>query len=109
ARRWSPVELECSAVSGPVACACRGMRDEGRSGGTRLGSVIFANYLGQVIDRSKIAGLPLFEIAVQTRRHFEAPPALIGIGNLHRNPLSYARNIERAALQENLHAPCAGI
>src|SRR5260370_10695152 len=85
------------------------MRDEGNTGGTRLGRIIFADDLREVINGSEIAGLALLEIAVHSRRQFEAPPLLTRIGHLDGYSLFDARNVDRSALQKNLYASRARI
>src|SRR5260370_10665048 len=85
------------------------MRYELRSGCTGFGRKIFADDLRQVVNRSQIPGLAVRQIAVQSRRQFEAPPLLNGIGNPYRYPLFDAWDVEQPALQNNLDAARARI
>ena len=108
-RRRRPIELERHSAPGAVARAGRRVLDEGNPGGARLRRIVLADHLRQVVNRVQVAGLPLLQVAVQSRREFEAPPPLRRVGNLHRHPLFDAGDIDRSALQDNLHAPRARI
>jgi len=54
------------------------------------------------VDGREIAGLAVFETAVQARRQLEAPPLLNRIGDLDSHPLLNARDVDRSALQQDL-------
>src|SRR5262249_741322 len=107
-RRGRPVELKDRAVPGADARAGRGVLNECNAS-TRPGSSVFADHLGHVVDAGEVARLAILQVAVQARGHFKAPAALIRIGYLDGNSLPDAWNIERAALQERLHASRSGI
>jgi len=65
--------------------------------------------LSQVIDGVQIAGLSLFEIAIESRGEFETPTLLVGIGDLHGDALLHAGDVKGAALEQHFHAARAGI
>jgi len=61
------------------------------------------------VDGREIAGLAVFETAVQARRQLEAPPLLIRIGDLDGYPLFDAGDVDESALQKDLYAARARI